>query len=305
MDKLVALTVFRRVVELNGFAAAAETLGYSAAAVSKYVRALEAELGARLLNRTTRRLSLTEAGKAYYQSTVEVLEKLNSMDEQARDQSQTPRGRLRVNAPMSVGIELLAPIVSRFLEGYPDIHIELALDDARVDMVDKGFDLSISGASSLKDSSLIGRRLSDLPRVLCASPRYLVGQPPLHPEQLGQHRCLVYSLAEEATRWRFTSGGRSETVDVTGRFEINNSMALCRAAVAGEGIALLPRFIAGNYLNSGDLLPLLEDWEPEPRSLYLTYPRHREGTWALRLLIDFLLDSFRSLSPTAADSPLP
>lgn len=300
MDKLVALTVFRRVVELNGFAAAAGDLGYSAAAVSKHVQALEADLGARLLNRTTRRLSLTEVGRAYYQCVVEVLDNLRSMDDLARDLSQTPRGRLRVNAPMSVGIKLLAPVVPDFLHAYPEIQIELVLNDVRVDMLAQGFDLNICGASGLKDSSLIGRQLTELPRVVCASPAYLRDRPPpTHPKQLGQHQCLVYSLAEEAARWRFTKGRRSEAVNVGGRFEINNSMALCEAAVAGKGVALLPEFIAGDYLKAGWLQPLLEDWQPEPRSLYLTYPRHREGARALRVFIDFLYSTFSGQNPTS------
>ncbi|WP_250463895.1 LysR family transcriptional regulator [Microbulbifer litoralis] len=296
MDKLVALTVFRRVVELNGFAAAAADLGYSAAAVSKHVRALESELGARLLHRTTRRLSLTDAGRAYYRSAVEVLDQVHSMDELAKSLSQTPRGHLRVNAPMSVGIELLAPVVGDFLATYPDIHIELSLDDSRVDMLQQGFDLSISGASGLKDSSLVGRTLAELPRRVYASPDYLRQWPaPESPEQLGEHRCLLYSLAEETARWRFARDGRSETVAVGSHLEINNSMALCQAAVAGAGIALLPEFIADRHVHSGRLRPLLEEWRPEPRFLYLTYPRHRESARALRVFVDFLLETFRTI----------
>lgn len=294
MDKLTALRIFRRVVELNGFAAAAADLGYSNAAVSKNIHALEAELGARLLNRTTRRVTLTDAGRQYYERVSAVMDNLADADRQLTDLGNSPRGRLRVNAPMSLGIALLAPAVHRFLASYPDIRINLVLNDARIDMLAEGFDVSIRGGGPLQDSSFIGRKLADLPRVLCASPRYLKTAPPLtHPSQLTEHDCLIYSLSSEPTHWRFQNNRELATVDVDSRCEINNSIALREAAAAGLGITLLPHYLANDQLNAGTLVPILEAWQPETHSLHAIYPRHREHSRTLQVFLEFLNEIFK------------
>lgn len=295
MGKLTALRIFRRVAELNGFVTAAEDLGYSNAAVSKNIRALEAELGARLLNRTTRRVSLTEAGREYYNRISGVLDSLADADRLLADLGHSPRGRLRVNAPMSLGIALLAPAIHQFLMSYPDISIDLVLNDARVDMLAENFDVSIRGGGPLHASSLIGRKLANLPRVLCASPRYLKTAPPLtHPDQLAEHECLIYSLASEPTHWRLQNNGELATVDVNGRCEINNSIALREAAVAGLGIALLPRYLANDQLEAGTLEPVLVAWQPETHSIHAIYPSHREHSRTLRVFLDFIVEMFGS-----------
>lgn len=295
MSRLKALRIFRRVTELNGFAAAAEDLGYSAAAVSKNIRALEANLGARLLNRTTRRVSLTDAGREYYNRICSVLDNLDDADRLLADLAQSPRGRLRVNAPMSLGISVLAPAIQQFLDAYPDISMDLVLNDERVDMLAGNFDISIRGGGPLRDSGLVGRKLANMARVLCASPRYLDSAPPLtQPSHLAEHECLVYSLASEPRQWRFRKDSKSTVVDVKGRCEINNSIAVREAAATGLGIALLPAYLARDQLDAGTLLPLLEHWRPEPHTIHATFPQHREQSRTLRVFVDFLVALFES-----------
>ncbi len=285
MDQLAAMRVFRRVVECAGFAAAARDLGLSNAAASKQVAALERALGARLLNRTTRRMSLTEAGGEYYARAVRILDELDEAGRAMRDLDAAPRGRLRVSAPMSLGLMHIARAVPAFLERHPAVELDLVMNDRVVDLVEEGFDMALRGRSQLPDSSLVARRLAPLRRVVCAAPRYLERHgTPASPADLARHECLIYTLSERPAEWRIA--GRA--VKVHGRLHANNSTGLYEALLAGFGIALMPTFVVGDDLRAGRLRALFGDGAVEAQSLYAVYPQSRYVPAKVRAFIDFL-----------------
>lgn len=293
MDRLQALRVFKRVAELHGFSAAARDLELSNAAVSKNVNELEAYLGARLLTRTTRRVSLTEAGEIYYDYCVRVLRELEDADAAVMHMNQAPRGLLRVSAPMSLGLVKLSPRIPRFLSRYPEVKLELDLDDNVVDLIDKGYDIAIRGRSALPDSSLVSRRLGPVRRVLCATPTYLYRHGvPRRPRDLGQHRCLVFTLSPSPDVWEFQRGETAESVRVDGPYRSNNSLSILDAALADLGIARLPKNYVEHLLQEGRLVSVLDDWQVEQQSLFAIYPSARHVSPKLRVFIDFLVDEF-------------
>lgn len=289
MDKLTALTVFRRVAELKSFNQAARALRLSNAAVSKNVRELEGELGARLIHRTTRKLHLTAAGEAYYQQVTEILDQLRQADTTISELGAAPRGLLRVSAPMSLGLTLLAATVAEFLNQYPELRIELEMNDRYVDLVHEGFDVALRGGGAMTDSSLVRRKLIDLRRAVCAAPSYLSYHGvPKSPASLTAHRCLIYTLSSSPTRWTFRKGKAVRTIDVDGPLRVNSSLGLVRAAEAGTGLALVPLFTVREELHRGTLKPILSGWKTEPQALYAVYPQHREASQKLRLFLDFI-----------------
>lgn len=293
MEKLTALKVFRAVCELGSFSGAARKLRLSNAAVSKNVRELEDELGARLLERTTRRVSMTEAGEAYWRRASAILDELQALDAATKDHGGLPRGTLRVAAPMSLGIAQVAAMVGAFLVEQPELHIELEMNDRYVDLVGEGFDVALRGGA-LSDSSLVARRLCALERTLCAAPAYLQRHGrPRRPEDLARHRCLVYSLAKAPTRWTLQRKARRARLDIQGPLSVNSSLALVAAASAGAGIALLPAVTAREALAAGQLEAVLPDWSAEPQSLFAVYPRHHQVSQRVRLFVDFLAARFR------------
>lgn len=296
MDRLAALTVFRRVVELDGFAAAARDLSYSNAAVSKMVKELEADLGAQLLVRTTRKLHVTDIGRAYFDRICDHLDGLLEADDVVRMHMATPRGRLRVSMPMSFGLAALSGALPAFAVRYPDISIDVVMSDTLVDLVEEGFDLAIRGGQ-LSDSSLKARKLADIERIICASPDYLRRRgAPLSPEDLKAHECLVYSGAASPEIWRLVSGDNDAcAAPVSTRYRVNNSLALRDAAVGGLGLAFLPRVYVDTALASGALERVLPDWRGEPQSLFAVYPSHRQASPKLRVFIDYLVEHFERL----------
>ena len=301
MDRLTAMGVFKRVVELSSFSAAARDLSLSNAAVSKNVSELEAHLGVRLLNRTTRRLSITEAGDAYYRRCVAVLEEIDAADREASTLAATPRGLLRVSAPMSLGLLHLAAAVPAFLRRYPDISVDLVLDDRVADLVHDGFDLALRGGAPLSDSSLACRRLAAIDRVVCAHPDYFAAHgTPAAPDDLTDHQCLIYSLSSTPRDWRFQGPGGETAVRVTGRFTANSSIALREALLDRLGIALIPTFVVGSDLKHGRLVPALPDWLPEDQSVYAVYPHRRFVSAKVRCFIDFLVERFSTPGGWAA-----
>lgn len=289
MDKLTALNVFRQVAELKSFSAAARELDLSNAAISKNVRELEAELGVRLINRTTRRLHLTEAGALYLARANTILDDLREADAAVGELGTAPRGLIRVSAPMSLGIAKIAPAIADFLADYPEIRIELDLNDRYIDIVEGGFDIAIRGGARLDDSSLVARKLSDLDRVVCASPDYIARHGvPATPAALCDHSCLVYTLSSAPHRWTFLRKGARQTIDVSGPLRVNNSLAIAAAVRAGLGVGLLPTFATAQDLKEGALRQVLKSWNAEPAAIYAIYPRHREASPKLRLFIDAL-----------------
>jgi len=295
MNQLTAIRVFRRVVELNGFSAAARELGMSNAAISKNVSDLEAHLGAQLLVRTTRRISVTEVGDAYYRRCVNILQDLQEADLTASSNSAEPRGQLRVNAPMSFGLLHLAPLVSDFLSHHEGIEVDLVLNDRVVDLIDGDFDVALRIGGGLQDSTLISKRLSPIERVLCGSPEYFARFGHIeHPAELHKHRCLTYSLSSSPGTWLFTQAEDVQSIDVAGPLIVNNSLALREALTAGVGISLIPTFIVNNELKSGALIHTLPAYKPSPQSLYVLYPQAKYVSQKVRTFVDFISDSFLS-----------
>ncbi|HAU4930607.1 LysR family transcriptional regulator [Aeromonas hydrophila] len=295
MNKITALNVFRRVVEMGTFRAAADDLHLSQAAVSKNINELEAYLGIALINRTTRRLSVTEAGMTYYRQICAVLDGLEAADQSIMAASFTPRGRLRIGMPMSYGLIRLNPLVCEFQRRYPAIGIEVILSDTYMDLVVQGLDVVIRGAGILEDSTLRAKPLCQVQRVLCAAPDYLkeAGQP-TQPEDLKEHNCLRYSLSSSPDKWCFSRDAESVTVDVhPASFCANNGIALKQAAVQGLGVILVPHEFVSNELADGTLVKLIPNWQPDPHALFAVYPFHKEQSRNVRLFIEFLVKAFQ------------
>ncbi|MEL6556125.1 MAG: LysR family transcriptional regulator [Cyanobacteria bacterium J06621_11] len=296
MDKIIALQVFRRVVELESFSRAAEDLHLSNAAVSKNVRELEQALKTQLLQRTTRRLSLTETGQLYFQKICLILDELATVEETVSDLSVKPHGRLRVSAPMSLGLTHVATAIYQFQLAYPEIRIELTLNDRYVDLIEEGFDVAIRGSGAVQNTSLALHRICELPRVVCASPAYLQQHgEPRSPEQLKQHQCVIYSLARSPYEWSFWRGDETAVITVDGVVTVNNSLAASQAAIAGLGIIFLPIFVASEALKQGTLQLILQDWSAEPLNLYAIYPKHRQHSKKLQAFVESISDTLASI----------
>ena len=292
-ERLPAMAAFARVVELNGFSAAARDLGLSKSAVSKLVARLEDQMGARLLNRTTRRLSLSEAGLALYEGAQRMLAEAQAAEEAVTHLSAAPRGLLKVNAPMSFGIRHVAPALSDFMAVYPELSVELDLNDRVVDLVEEGYDVAIR-ISRLRDTSLVARRLAPSRNVLCAAPHYAERHgTPLRPEDLVAHECLLYSYQASGKYWRFQGPGGERRVRVAGRLRANNGDVLLHAAIGGLGIALLPCFICGDHVRAGRLAQLMPEWnERSEADVCAVYPARRNLSPKVRVFIDFLAERY-------------
>ena len=286
------MQTFISVVENGGFSAAAARLGLSRAQVSKSVMQLEAHLGTRLLNRTTRRVGLTDTGRAYFERSRAILEDVDELEGVVREHTLEPRGVLTLSAPTSFGILHLNRLIPEYLESYPGVQVSLSLADRFVDAIAEGFDLVVRIAE-LEDSSLIARRIAPCRRVLCASPAYLErhGRPAV-PQDLAIHRCLVYSNELKPDTWTLHGAAGPESVRVNGPVCADNGDALRLAAVAGLGITLLPTFIVGADLNEGRLQTVLDDYCPPDLSINAVYPSRRYLSARVRTFIDFLAASF-------------
>ena len=293
MDRLGAMAVFARVVEAASFSGAAGELGLSKSAVSKQVSGLEDRLGLRLLNRTTRRLSLTEAGLAFYQGCRRVVFEAEAAEQAVTRLASAPRGRLRVNAPMSFGARHLGPALPAFMARYPELAVELVLNDRLVDLVEEGFDAGIRIAR-LEDTSLIARRLAPSQRLLCAAPAYLSAHgAPRSIEDLRAHECLLYSYQTTGDAWPLRGPGGDARLRVTGRLHSNNGDALLCAALGGLGIAFLPSFICGEDLRAGRLRRVLPAWrDAAEAAIFAVYPASRQLSPKVRVFIDFLVERF-------------
>lgn len=293
MQHLTDIAVFVKVVELSSFTAAAEALQMSQPVVSKAVTRLEEKLGARLLNRTTRRLSLTEAGSELYRRSAHALEEIENAElEVARFQTE-PRGTLRVSAPMSFSILHLGPALHLFFDRYPGVTVELSMDDRQVDLVEAGFDIAIR-IGRLQDSNLIARKIAPCRQVLSASPAYLAKRgAPERPEDLLQHNCILYSLLATPREWRLTDAeGEVHVVPISGTMQSNNGLVNRAAAVSGAGIVLLPTFYLGDQLRSGELKPILCKFRPQDLAVYAVYPERRNLMPKVRAFVDFLAATF-------------
>jgi DNA-binding transcriptional LysR family regulator len=293
MEPLDAMAVFARVVEAESFSGAARALGLSKSAVSKQIGRLEDRLGLRLLNRTTRRLSLTEAGAAFYQGCQRVVAEAEAAERAVTRLASAPRGRLRVNAPMSFGVRHISPALPEFLGRYPELAVDLTLNDRVVDLVEEGFDVGVRIAR-LADSSLVARRLAPSRSVLSAAPAYLEARGvPRALDQLEHHACLIYSYQATGEAWRLTGPEGERRLKVSGPLRVNNGDALLAAALGGLGVALLPCFICGDDLRAGRLVRVLPDWEASADSaVSAVYPAARHLSPKVRAFVDFLAERF-------------
>jgi DNA-binding transcriptional LysR family regulator len=291
MDKLTSLRAFVKVVELGSFSEAGRKLRLSRSAISKYIADLERDLGVQLIHRTTRRVSPTESGQVYFERTLSALAELDAADQAVAHLQSTPRGLLRVNAPMSFGTIKLGPLIADFMARYPDLQIQLVLSDEHVDPVQGGLDVTLRIAE-LDSSSLIARKLIAVDRVVCASPGYFKknGKPKL-PEDLRQHNCLTYGFLSTGNQWKLTGpDGADHWIAPPWTLCANNAEVLRDAAVRGRGIAVLPVFLAENELKSGALMTCLDDYKTPPLTLYAIYPPTRHLSVKVRSFIDFLIE---------------
>ncbi|WP_159007833.1 LysR family transcriptional regulator [Bradyrhizobium sp. S69] len=288
-----ALAIFAKVVELRSFAAAAGELALSKATVSKAVSRLEERLGARLFNRTSRRIALTDAGQRLSERATRLLADGEAAENEALSQSVTPRGLVRLAVPMTFGVKVVAPLLPAFLAQYPDVAIDLHLSDAMVDLIGEGFDAGLRIAS-LPDSSLIARRLCAMPRYTVAAPAYLeqYGRP-THPMHLAQHRCFAYTYLSTPDVWHYTNAaGEQASVRPGGPLRVNNGEALMPALIAGLGIADLPEFIAGDAVASGELEVILKGWKQTEGSVHLVMPPGGPRPARVEVLAEFLAKHF-------------
>jgi DNA-binding transcriptional LysR family regulator len=293
MQNLTDLAVFVRVVELGSFTAAANALEISKAAVSKYVYRLEQRLSARLLHRTTRRLTLTEAGEALFRRSSAALSDLADAEQEVARLTGTPRGHLRVTAPVYFGERHIAPLLHKFRKQYPDITLDLDFDNRFIDLVKERFDLALR-ITALADSSLVARPLAPCPQVVCAAPAYLARRgTPETPADLHDHDCLSYSLDRTPKEWRFRSPrGRWVAVNVKGPIRCNNDIALKQAMLDGLGLRQIPRFIVESEIAQRKLVEVLPEYESPPLNIYAVYATRHNLSPKVRVFVDFLAEEF-------------
>ena len=295
MERFAAIRSFRAVLEHQGFAAAAKALGVSKTTISKQVTALEVHLGATLIHRTTRRLSPTEAGRAFYADAVRILDDLAGAEERVAEDQGVPRGVLRINAPLSFSVARLMPVVSVFMARHPQVRVDLALDDRPVDPV--AFDLSLRIRTALDDSVLRSRRIGGIAHVVCVTRDYPAA-PPQRPEDLVDHPMLVYGGAPTHD-YRFeTIAGRSRVaiVRIIPALRTNNSLAIREALLSGAGVAVIPRFVVDRDLDEGRLVPLLAEWRVRDHALFALFTDGRAPPAKLRNFLEILVAQRRVLT---------
>lgn len=292
MDRLTGMEMFVNVVETQGFTAAARRMGISRAAVSKQVLNLEENLGARLLNRTTRRVSVTELGEAYYERCKRVLSEVEDADLLVQRLHSEPRGTLRVSAPMSFGVAHVGPAITDFLEEYRELDISLTLNDRFTDLIDEGFDVAVRIAQAA-DSSLVARRLAPVRCVMTATEKYLTENgTPKRPQDLSDHRCLSYTYLASGLEWQLSGPGGENSARVSGPLKANNGDVLVQAVCRGLGIASLPYFLVSDAIERGELVTVLDRYRLPELSVYAVSPPNRFPARKVQAFLAFLADRF-------------
>jgi DNA-binding transcriptional LysR family regulator len=282
------------VFDAGGFSAAARQFGRSKALLSKYVTDLEDYLGVRLMNRTTRKLSLTEAGEAYYREASQLLQQLDDLDASISDQTSAPRGLLRVSAPRNFGERTLAPAIFEFLLKFPEVSVDLRLEDRYVDLVDEGIDVALR-ISTMTDSSLIARKIADMRIVIAGAPSLLEKYGvPESPEALRAMPCVIDTNLQGQANWRFVDAGKTVSVHVSGPVRVNSPLAALEAATRGLGFAAMPSYLADPAIASGDLVGVLAEYVPDGQTLQAVYPHRRHLAGKVRALIDHLVAWFEA-----------
>ena len=288
MDLFNAMRMYVAVVDGGSFAAAADKLEISRAMISKQIQKLEEHLGTRLMNRTTRRLSLTETGRAFYDRSQQILQDVEEAEQVAGDLTRTPQGVLRVTIPLSYGQHRLATIIGDYTQAYPEVQLDIALSDRKVDLVEDGFDLAVR-IGELPQSDLIARKLGGVRSIVCASPGYVARHgAPNTPQELGRHACLGYSLTGSGTDWRFETPDGPLVVPITGPIRADNGDIIRLAALSGAGILFQPHFIVGADLAAGRLVQLLPQWQSAELGVYAVYPSRKHLSAEVRTFVDFL-----------------
>ena len=291
-DPLEGMSIFAAVVEAESFTGAARTLKYSKAAISTHIQKLEDRLDTRLLNRTTRRISMTDEGRVFYEHCRRILDEAREAIDALDNSNTEPRGVLRINSPMSFGTMHLGAAVAEFMEAYPDVSVDMVLNDRQVDLIEDGFDLAIR-IGRLPDSSLIARRLAPCRRILVASPDYWDRKGrPSHPSDLKDHDALIYDYLDDPNTWTFKDGDTDVSVSVQGRLRANNGEVLLDAALRGLGIYLSPTFFCFDALRANKLEIALRDFGEDPLSVYAVYPHRRHLSPRVRAFVDFLAERF-------------
>jgi DNA-binding transcriptional LysR family regulator len=297
MDRFLAVRTFAKVVELGSFARAAERLGLSTSAVSRQVSELESHLGARLLNRTTRRLSLTEAGQTFYEHSVQLLSDLEDAEASVRIAAAEPRGTLRLTCGVSFGMRYLAPALAEFGALHPALMLDLDLSDRIVDLVEDGFDLAIR-IGQQGSQGMVSKRLGWTQIVCCASPEYLArrSEPIRTPADLAEHECLSYTNVGLPNTWHFNGkdgGTERVTVRIPPRHRANNGQVLASLAVHGMGVVYEPDFIVAREIRAGQLVPLLPGYRPPRSPIAAVYPSRRHLSAKVRSFVDFLAERYQ------------
>lgn len=281
-------------IAAGSFAGAAERLGMSPQLVSKYVGQLERRLGARLLNRTTRRISITEAGQAYYERCQDLLAEFDELEGAIRESAVAARGTLKINAPMSFGITHLARAAAEYQREQPDVAVDLTLDDRVIDVVSEGFDLAVR-IGRLAESSLVARKLAPIRLVICGSPSYLSDRGvPETPDALSNHECLCYTYSSNHDHWYCERDGKQFDVRISGKISANNGDALRLAAIAGAGLIMQPTFMVDHDVREGRLQIVLQDYAIEELAVYAVYAHRQYLSAKVRTFVDFLSGYFGS-----------
>ena len=297
MEEFAAIPVFVAVVENGGFSAASRKLGVSKSAVSKRINQLENHLGVLLLHRTTRKLSLTEAGERYYEHAAQALGAAGKAEDAVTELQGEPQGKLKVSSPMSFGRLHVAPLIPKLMQRYPKLQIDLVMDDRNIDLVAEGIDVAIR-SGDMPDSTLIARKLAPLRQVLCASPGYIdrYGMPAT-PAELVERNCILFSYSGDANEWTLNKGDKSESVLVSGSYRVNNSEAILEALREGVGIGRLPTFVAGPDLKAGNLVMILESYHIPDHIFYAVFPERQYLPAKVRVFLDFAVEYFGGDQP--------
>ncbi|RFP19512.1 MULTISPECIES: LysR family transcriptional regulator [unclassified Duganella] len=298
MDRLRALEVFVEVVRREGFARAADALDTSPANVTRYISDLEAHLQTRLLNRSSRKMSLTSSGEALFERAKSILDDVAEAEAIVSSATMQPRGVLRINAPLSFGVLHLAPLWARFMQKYPDVQLDVALIDRVVDIVEEGYDMAIR-ISRAGSASNVARKLATSHNLLCASPAYIKQRGmPMQPAELLQHSCIGYSYAATADEWQLLdANGQPHTVKVRCVMHTNNGDTARGAALGGLGVIWQPSFLVGADLRAGRLVRVLPDYHMPDIDVLAVYPSRRHLSAKVRVMIDFLVDEFSGTPP--------
>ena len=292
MDLFQAMKVFAKVAEVGSLSGAARALDISNPSVTRHVTDLETYLNARLFNRSTRRLSLTETGAAYLERCKQVLLDLEDATLAAGVSVAKPSGTLRINAPVSFAVNHLGRVLPRYAQRYPEVNLEVSLSDRIVDLVEEGYDLAIR-IGRIQDSSLVVRKIAPLRLLVCAAPAYLKAHgTPREPKDLARHICLTYSYAASRDEWKFMHDGKTQAVRVKGPMHANNGDLLREAALAGMGIVLQPSFIVGDDVRAHKLVALLPDYQALTGAINAVYPSRRHLSAKVRTFVDFLIEQF-------------